>query len=123
LVGDRFKAGHVLTRIVYKSAQALGILHEYEAECMVLRKLLEQRRWRRSKRGAWYERLALVLMNHFSRTPGEKEEGQRAATQVCIDGLLDEDTHLSECGGGVGAVEGAEDGANAQSTGRRCRVG
>lgn len=36
---------------MYKSAQALGILHEYDAECMVLRALLAQRRWRRSKRG------------------------------------------------------------------------
>lgn len=43
--------GHVLTRIVYKSAVALGQLHEYDAEVMVLRALLKQRRWRRSKRG------------------------------------------------------------------------
>jgi Fanconi-associated nuclease 1 len=51
LVGDRFKTGHVLTRIVYKGATALGILHEYDQECMVLRALLGQRRWRRGKRG------------------------------------------------------------------------
>lgn len=67
LVGDRFKTGHVLTRIVYKvgsspgsgcaeltiqAATALGILHEYDLECMVLRALLQQRRWRRGKRGS-----------------------------------------------------------------------
>lgn len=51
LVGDRFQAGHILTRIVYKGAEALGILHEYDKECMVLRALLAQRRWRRGKRG------------------------------------------------------------------------
>ncbi|WWC58851.1 uncharacterized protein I303_101396 [Kwoniella dejecticola CBS 10117] len=94
LVGDRFKTGHVLTRIVYKGATALGILHEYDAECMVLRALLAQRRWRRSKRGAWYDRLALVLMNHYNATPEEKEEKLRDATQTCIDALLDEDTHM-----------------------------
>ncbi|WWD17625.1 hypothetical protein CI109_102066 [Kwoniella shandongensis] len=94
LVGDRFKTGHVLTRIVYKGATALGILHEYDNECMVLKALLAQRRWRRSRRGAWYDRLALVLMNHYNASPEEKEEKLREATQVCIDGLLDEDTHL-----------------------------
>ncbi|OCF54335.1 fanconi-associated nuclease 1 [Kwoniella mangroviensis CBS 10435] len=94
LVGDRFKTGHVLTRIVYKGATALGILHEYDTECMVLKALLAQRRWRRSKRGAWYDRLALVLMNHYNATPEEKEEKLREATQTCIDALLDEDTHM-----------------------------
>lgn len=80
---------------------------------MVLRALLAQRRWRRGKRGyvsvsdlfqtnltkrhrAWYDRLALVLMNHYNSSPAEKEEKQREATQVCIDGLLDEATHLSK---------------------------
>ena len=47
-------------------------------------------------RRAWYERLALVLMNHYNSTVLEKEEKMRDAVQVCIDGLLDEDTHLSE---------------------------
>lgn len=41
-----------MTRIVYKAATALGILHEYEMECFVLRALLKQRRWRQSKRGS-----------------------------------------------------------------------
>lgn len=45
---------------------------------------------------AWYERLALVLMNHYNASDQEKLEKRREATQVCIDGLLDEDTHLSE---------------------------
>jgi len=95
-----------------EGATALGILHEFDLECQVLRSLLEQRRWRRGKRGfviisaggncadmvdrAWYERLALVLMYHYNATPIEKEEKMREAVQVCIDGLLDEDTHLSE---------------------------
>ena len=78
---------------------------------MVLRGLLKQRRWRRGKRGsvvcvehkncglinrAWYDRLALVLMNHFKSSVEEVEAKCRDATQVCIDALLDEDTHLSK---------------------------
>jgi Fanconi-associated nuclease 1 len=49
--GDRFRREHVLTRVVHKGAEALGILHEYDLECAVLRALLAQRRWRRGKRG------------------------------------------------------------------------
>jgi Fanconi-associated nuclease 1 len=51
VVGDRFRTEHVLTRVVYKGAEALGVLHEYDLECEVLRALLAQRRWRRGKRG------------------------------------------------------------------------
>lgn len=43
--------GHILTRVVSKGATALGILHEYDLECQVLRSLLSQRVWRRGKRG------------------------------------------------------------------------
>jgi len=45
---------------------------------------------------AWYDRLALVLMNHYNASPEEKDAKLREATQVCIDGLLDDETHLSE---------------------------
>ena len=37
-------------------------------------------------------------MNHYNTTSAEKEEKMREAVQVCIDGLLDEDTHLSKSG-------------------------
>ncbi|GMK54143.1 hypothetical protein CspeluHIS016_0107290 [Cutaneotrichosporon spelunceum] len=94
LAGDRFKTIHVLTRIVAKGADALGILHEYDLECEVLRALLLQRRWRRCKRGAWYDRLALVCMTHYKASDEQKLEKLEEATQVCIDGLLDPDTHL-----------------------------
>ena len=52
---------------------------------------------------AWYDRLALVLMNHYNETPTQKEDKLREATQVCIDGLLDDDTHLSDSIVHVGA--------------------
>lgn len=75
-----------------KGSTALGILHEYDEECEVLKTLLAQRVWRRGKRGAWYDRLALVLMNHY----GGDLDKKREAVEVCLDGLEDNDTHLSE---------------------------
>lgn len=44
-------SGHVFTRIMYKSAYCLGVLHDFDKECEVLRELLGQRIWRRGKRG------------------------------------------------------------------------
>lgn len=87
---DRFALGHILTRLVSKGATALGILHEYDLEIQVLRALLAQRVWRRGKRGAWYDRLALVLMHHYQGDVAKK----RQAVEVCLDALEDPDTHL-----------------------------
>jgi Fanconi-associated nuclease 1 len=49
-------------------------------------------KWRRGKRGAWYDRLALILMNHY----GGDLDKKREAVEVCLDALEDNDTHLSE---------------------------
>lgn len=87
---QRFDCGHVLTRIVYKGAHALGLLHEYAAELQVLEELLAQKRWRRGKRGQWHERRALILMTHF---PKDTETHERAM-DVVIEALEDDDTHL-----------------------------
>lgn len=64
-------AGHVLTRIVYKGAYGLGVLHDYEDECMVLRALLGQKVWRRGKRGrvplhAFSTQVPADTPDHFS---------------------------------------------------------
>ncbi|KAF8310540.1 hypothetical protein DL93DRAFT_1584990 [Clavulina sp. PMI_390] len=83
---ERFEEGHVLTRIVCKGADALATLHRYDDEVKLLRELLSQKRWRKGKRGLWYDRLALVLMQHLS----EPEQ----AMQVVIDALNDDLTHI-----------------------------
>ena len=74
----------------------------------LLEELLSQRRWRRGKRGAWYDRWALVLMHHKSRAKREvngelqpiskveQKEVLEKAMQVIIEGLHDEDTHIGE---------------------------
>ncbi|KAM5532088.1 hypothetical protein V8D89_014252 [Ganoderma adspersum] len=87
---ERFDCGHILTRVVCKGAYALGTLKEYEEELKVLETLLAQQRWRRGRRGRWYERRALVLMTHLKDEPGRLEE----AMEVVIAGLKDPDTHI-----------------------------
>lgn len=84
--------GHILTRVICKGSYALGILKEYERELEVLEALLAQKRWRRGRRGRWHERRALILMTHMDKDPITY---QRATTAV-IEGLEDEDTHISE---------------------------
>lgn len=82
--------GHVLTRIVQKGAEALGVLKDYDSELEVLEALLNQRRWRRGRRGKWYERRALVLTRYGDKGP----ETLRHAMLGLIDSLNDPDTHL-----------------------------
>ncbi|KAL5489948.1 hypothetical protein ACEPAI_4780 [Sanghuangporus weigelae] len=103
---ERFDEGYILTRIVYKGATAYGKLKEFDREIALLQELLAQRRWRRGKRGAWYDRWALVLMHHVvctkcevdgEQVPLSKEEQKKVlqkAMKVVIEGLHDDDTHI-----------------------------
>ncbi|KAI0273485.1 hypothetical protein BC834DRAFT_210888 [Gloeopeniophorella convolvens] len=87
---ERFDRGHVLTRLVQKGADAFGTLKEYDRELDVLEALLKQRRWRRGRRGKWYDRRALVLTRY-----GDKSiETLRHAMLGLIEALNDKDTHL-----------------------------
>jgi Fanconi-associated nuclease 1 len=70
----------------------LGVLKEYSAELEVIDSLLGQRRWRRGKRGGWHERKACILMTHCGKDKATMER----AMQAVIDGLNDDDTHISE---------------------------
>lgn len=87
---ERFDRGYVLTRIVQKGAEALGIVKEYDRELEVLEDLLNQRRWRRGRRGKWYDRRALVLTRYCDKSP----ETLRRAVRGLLDSLNDRDTHL-----------------------------
>jgi fanconi-associated nuclease 1 len=96
----RFHPGHVLTRIVYQAeSQLISPLGQYPYSVKLLRALLAQKHFRRGKRGGWYDRLALVLMNH---SPGqdpseeEKRKWRTEALKVCREGVEDGWTHLSE---------------------------
>lgn len=91
----RFLAGWPLTRVVYKGTTILAKLHEYDREVEVLQDLLRQTCFRRGKRGEWYDRLALVHMNH---SPGDKHQNRERAMAVCREALAHPWTHLSRCG-------------------------
>lgn len=93
---------------------------DHDSEVRILRYLLSQTSFRRGKRGDWYDRLALVLMNHplgaekeLSSSGEVKEEfkgkkkkrkekfvreRKEEALKVCEAGLADPYTHLSESG-------------------------
>lgn len=81
--------------------------------------MLAQRFWRRGKRGAWYDRLALVLMHHVARkstkrgmsanskdaqddddkSNSNKDDRQtilQRAMDVIVRGLHDADTHIGQ---------------------------
>lgn len=107
---ERFDEGYILTRVVYKGAAALGVLKEYDREILILEELLAQTRWRRGKRGAWYDRLALILMHHKAKaakqgvlTDADAKDGNdeervlRQAMDAVVRGLHDEDTHIGGC--------------------------
>ena len=71
-----------------------------------MQELLSQRRWRRGKRGAWYDRWALILTHHLVREKREVDgqlialakDEQKAileqAIKIIIRGLEDEDMHI-----------------------------
>lgn len=87
-------------------AAAYGRLKRFNQEISILEELLAQPRWRRGKRGEWYDRWALILMHHLVRekreidgkqialAKKEQEEILKRAMKVIIRGLEDEDTHV-----------------------------
>jgi len=73
---------------------ALATLKEHQYELEVLEALLAQKRWRRGRRGRWYDRRALILTTHF---PKDDIEITRRAMRGVVEALLDDDTHISKC--------------------------
>ncbi|TDL24690.1 hypothetical protein BD410DRAFT_826694 [Rickenella mellea] len=57
-----------------RGVEAYHTIQDFKAEVRVLEELLLQRRWRRGKRGLWYERCALVLMFHLVKKDSPEDE-------------------------------------------------
>lgn len=80
----------------------LGRFKEHKREHDMLTELLSQRLFHAARRGAWYQRKALLeehYMYTLVPTPGATEEAQkkhwkRIALCTCEDGLQDRDCHL-----------------------------
>ena len=98
----RFSPAWVYTRIVHKGTYVLGRFKEHLREHTILSELLDQRLFHVARRGAWYQRKAL-LEEHYMwalkpvDTQSEdiqKKNWKRAALQTCEAGLQDKHCHL-----------------------------
>ncbi|KAF3396127.1 hypothetical protein F1880_007302 [Penicillium rolfsii] len=98
----RFSPAWVYTRIIHKSLNPLGRFKEHKREHELLTELLAQRLFHASRRGAWYQRKALLEEHYlWALTPneGRNEENQRkfwkrVALRTCEEGLEDPLCHL-----------------------------
>ncbi|KAL2139285.1 hypothetical protein VTI28DRAFT_5423 [Corynascus sepedonium] len=99
----RFNAGHAFTRIAHKAAHALGRLHRYREEHELLMELLTQRLFHPARRGAWYQRKALLEERYMWEADADpvsadpevrKKHWQRIAVITCETALEDRDCHL-----------------------------
>lgn len=98
----RFSPAWVYTRIVHKGAYVLGRLKMHEREHEVLSQLLDQRLFHAARRGAWYQRRALIEEHYMTGLkPDEgrdvdanKKHWKRVALRTCEDALRDSDCHL-----------------------------
>lgn len=110
--------GWPLTRAVHKGTEALAYFHMHDREVIVLKALLNQTCFRRGRRGQWWDRLALIYMEHgmagvteetrlgsssgaedddimeITNTRLSQEECRREALAICWKGLEDPWTHL-----------------------------
>ncbi|QRW01531.1 mRNA cleavage and polyadenylation factor CLP1 [Ceratobasidium sp. AG-Ba] len=83
---ERFEDGHILTRIVSKAAHCFGLLKDYDMELKLREALVRQTRWRRGKRGGWYDRIALV----YTRYMGGGDANLKKARDVLLQALGEE---------------------------------
>lgn len=100
----RLSPAWVYTRIVHKGAYVMGIgkFKHHAQEHEILSELLGQRLFHHSRRGAWYQRKALLeehykgeLTSPDGRTPEQqKKHWKRVALRTCEEGLQDNLVHL-----------------------------
>ncbi len=99
----RFTAAHVFTRIAHYAASCLGRLHDYRKEYDLLNELLNQRILHLARRGAWYQRRALLEERYMVRLDPALNDNDRAKqkrhwAQKALDtrarALQDPDCHV-----------------------------
>ncbi|KAF1959263.1 hypothetical protein CC80DRAFT_467722 [Byssothecium circinans] len=98
----RLSPAWVYTRIIHKATSVLARRKEHKREHEILTELLQQRLFHHSRRGAWYQRKALLEEHYMSAVTdaaGRSEEAQkkhwkRIALQTCEDGLQDNVVHI-----------------------------
>lgn len=99
----RFSPAWVYTRIIHKGLYPLGRFKEHKREHGLLTELLDQRLFHPARRGAWYQRKALLEEHYmWALTPfdgrgsedAQKKHWKRIALRTCEEGLEDPDCHL-----------------------------
>ncbi|KAH3244167.1 hypothetical protein V6Z90_009438 [Aspergillus fumigatus] len=98
----RFSPAWVYTRIIHKGLLPFGRFKEHKREHEILCELLSQRLFHAARRGAWYQRKALLEEHYmWALTPfdGRSEDLQKKhwkqiALRTCEEGLEDPDCHL-----------------------------
>ncbi|GAM37943.1 human MTMR15 homolog [Talaromyces pinophilus] len=98
----RFSPAWVYTRIIHKGLYPLGRFKEHKREHELLTELLDQKLFHAARRGAWYQRKALLEEHYlWALTPNEgrtdeaqKKHWKRVALSTCEAGLQDPDCHV-----------------------------
>ncbi|KAH7086813.1 hypothetical protein FB567DRAFT_51761 [Paraphoma chrysanthemicola] len=98
----RLSPAWVYTRIIHKALYVLGRRKEHKREHELLTELLQQRLFHHSRRGAWYQRKALLEEHYMGvlTEPGRRSDDQqkkhwkRISLQTCEDGLQDRLVHI-----------------------------
>ena len=102
----RFSPGWVYTRIVHKSTSVLARLHEHKREHEILTELLDQRLFHPSRRGAWYQRKALLEEHYMAELDPDfntrnaffqgqlTKQWKHTSLATCDQGLQDSQTHV-----------------------------
>jgi Fanconi-associated nuclease 1 len=99
----RFSPAWVYTRIIHKGMYVLGRFKMHEREHSVTSELLNQQLFHAARRGAWYQRKALLeehYMYALQPPPGisdieqQKRHWKRISLLTCEAGLQDKDCHM-----------------------------
>lgn len=98
----RFSPAWVYTRIVHKGTYVLGRFKEHKREHRLLSELLGQHLFHAARRGAWYQRKALLEEHYiWALAPQENRSDEqqqkhwkRIALRTCEDGLQDRECHI-----------------------------
>ncbi|POR30865.1 Fanconi-associated nuclease 1-like protein [Tolypocladium paradoxum] len=99
----RFNPAHSYTRIILKAMFVFGRRKEHLKEYSLLTELLDQKLFHLARRGAWYQRKALLEEHHMPKLEAEsastdleqqKKQWKRTAVSTCEAGLQDANCHL-----------------------------
>jgi Fanconi-associated nuclease 1 len=98
----RLSPAWVYTRIIHKALEVLRKRKEHKREHELVTELLRQHLFHHSRRGAWYQRKALLEEHYMAAltdagkrsVENQKKHWKRTALQTCEEGLQDNLVHI-----------------------------